>query len=291
MKKRKFMKAATMRKLEGLLFISPWLVGFAVFLGFPLLFSLYMSFHNLRVLPNRMVYEFVGLQHYNSIIFDSSALYDELLPFFREELIVIPIILVFSLLIAILLNQNLPGRFVFRAIFFLPVIFSSGYVLTELVNQGEGGLGFLERVELGQYLDTMLGDSAWAAPVKGVLDRFVLVLWYSGVQILIFLAGRQTVSKSAYESARIDGASPWDVFWKITLPAMSPFILLNLIYTVVDMFTYPFNPIIHMIGLNQGEYGFNSALAWIYFLLIITSLGLVVFLYGKTSKIRDLRRR
>lgn len=291
MGKRKLVSAKTMRKLDGLLFMSPWLLGFAVFLGFPLLFSLYMSFHNMKMLPTRMVYEFVGLKHYNEILFGSSALYDGLFPFFREEIIMIPVILVFSLLIAMLLNQNLPGRFLFRAIFFLPVIFSSGYVLTELVNQGEGGLGFLERFELGKYLNIMLGESAWSAPVQAVLNRFVLVLWYSGVQILIFLAGRQTISKSAYESARIDGASPWEVFWKITLPALSPFILLNLIYTVVDMFTYPFNPIISMIGLNQGEYGFNSALAWTYFLLIIGFLGLIVLLYGRFSKNNALRRK
>ncbi|MEF2247371.1 carbohydrate ABC transporter permease [Paenibacillus sp. IITD108] len=291
MGKSRRMNAKSKRKLEGLLFMSPWLLGFAVFMVFPLGFSLYMSFHNMKVLPNRMVYEFVGLKHYKEILFGSSALYDQMLPFFREEFIMIPIIIVFSLMIAILLNQNLRGRFLFRAIFFLPVIFSSGYVLTELVNQGEGSLGFLERFELGSYLDMMLGNNPWGDSVKAVLNRFVLVLWYSGVQILIFLAGRQTISNSAYEAARIDGASPWEMFWKITLPALSPFVLLNLIYTVVDLFTYPFNPIMNLIGLNQGEYGFNSALAWIYFLIIIVFLSVIVLIYSRFNKNSVLKRK
>lgn len=291
MGKSRRMSAKSKRKLEGLLFISPWLLGFAVIMAFPLGFSLYMSFHNMKVLPNRMVYEFVGLKHYKEILLGSSALYDQMFPFFREEFIMIPIIIVFSLMIAILLNQNLRGRFLFRAIFFLPVIFSSGYVLTELVNQGEGSLGFLERFELGSYLDIMLGNNPWGDSVKAVLNRFVLVLWYSGVQILIFLAGRQTISNSAYEAARIDGASPWEMFWKITLPALSPFVLLNLIYTVVDLFTYPFNPIMNLIGLNQGEYGFNSALAWIYFLIIIIFLSVIVLIYSRFNKNSVLKRK
>ncbi len=197
----------------------------------------------------------------------------------------VPVILVFSLLIAVLLNQKLRGRFLFRAIFFLPVIFTTGYLLTEFVTQGEGSLGFLERFGLGEYLDAFLGDSAWGEPVMQVLNRFVLVLWYSGVQILIFLAGRQTISASAYEAARIDGASPWEVFWKITLPAMAPFILLNLIYTVVDMFTFPFNPVIQLIG--EGNYGYDSALAWIYFMIIVIFLSIVMLIYMRLNRTRN----
>ncbi|MCQ6559066.1 carbohydrate ABC transporter permease [Paenibacillus mendelii] len=289
--KKRILKGKTMRNLEGSLFILPWLLGFMAFLAFPLLFSLYMSFHNVKVLPFQMKYDYVGFKYFKSILFESSALYDSIIPFFQEAIVMIPVILVFSLLIAILLNQKLRGRMLFRAIFFLPVIFSTGYVLTEFVNQGEGSLGFLERYELSSYLNMVLGDSSWTNPIKQVLNRFVLVLWFSGVQIILFLAGRQTISASAYESARIDGASPWEVFWKITLPAMSPFILLNLIYTVVDLFTYPFNPIMDLIGNGQGSYGYNSALVWIYFMIIIIFLSVVLLFYVRLSRNRSGARR
>ncbi|NMM51720.1 carbohydrate ABC transporter permease [Paenibacillus aquistagni] len=276
------LKARTSRHLEALVFIAPWVIGFLLFMAFPLGFSLYMSLHKVTVLPTGLKYDYQGLKYFTEILFGSSAFYDNLLPFFQEIIIMVPVIIVFSLFIAIMLNQDFPGRLVFRVVFFLPIIFTSGYVLTEFVNQGEGTLGFLERFSIGEYLIQFLGDSSWTKPVMDVLNRFVLVLWYSGVQILIFLAGRQTISKSSYESARIDGASPWEVFWKITLPAMSPFILLNLIYTVVDMFTFPYNPVIELI--NTGNYGYNSALAWIYFVIIALFLSVIMLLFLRLNR-------
>jgi len=281
LKKRKA-GAKTVRNMEALLFVAPWLFGFLMFMAFPIGFSLYMSFHKVTLLPGRFKYEFYGLKYFKEILFGSSALYDKLIPFFQEILLMVPVILVFSLFIAIMLNQDFPGRLVFRVVFFLPVIFTSGYILMEFVNQGQGTLGLLERFAVGEFLEKYLSNSSWSKPVMDVLNRFVLVLWYSGVQIMIFLAGRQTISKSAYESARIDGATPWEVFWKITLPAMSPFIMLNLIYTVVDMFTFPFNPIIELI--TTGNYGYNSALAWVYFLIIVAFLGLVLLLFLRVNK-------
>jgi ABC-type sugar transport system permease subunit len=290
MNKKPVLNAKTARNLEGTLFILPWFLGFLIFLAFPICFSLYMSFHDIKVVPGSLQYEYIGVENYKNILMKSSALYESLIPFFKEAIIMIPIIIVFSLMIAILLNQNLRGRMLFRAIFFLPVIFSTGYVLVEFVNQGQGSLGFIERFALGNSLDQALAGSSWAKPVKQVLNQFVLILWYSGVQILIFLAGRQAISGSAYESARIDGASPWEIFWKITLPAMSPYILLNLIYTVVDLFTFPFNPIISLINTGSGKYGYNSALVWIYFLIILMFLLAVLFLYSRINRFSANRR-
>lgn len=270
------------RKLEGAFFIAPWMLGFFIFFAFPLGFSFYMSFHHVRILPTGPSITYRGLEYYNEILFSSSALYNELIPFMQEALVMIPVILVFSFLVAILLNVKFPGRVAFRAVFFLPVIFTSGYIVAEFVNQGQGGFGFLERYDAAALLQTYLGEQAWTTAIVEVLDRFVLVLWYSGVQIIIFLAGRQTISRSVYESARIDGASPWQVFWKITLPAMTPFLFLNLIYTVVDLFTFPFNPVIQLIG--TGNYGYNSALAWIYFFMILAFLLMVFFLFRRALR-------
>jgi len=285
-RKKKRLNPKISRNIEGSLFIAPWIIGFLIFLAFPLGFSLYMSFHKVNILPGGMEYEFNGVNYYREILLGSAEFYDELIPYFQEIIIMVPIIIIFSLLIAISLNQKLPGRFIFRAIFFLPVIFTTGYLLTEFVNQGEGSLGFLEKFALGDFLDTYLGDSSWGQPIKTLLNRFVLILWYSGVQILIFLAGRQTIPVSAYESARIDGASPWEIFWKITLPAMSPFIFLNLIYTVVDMFTFPFNPVIELIG--TGNYGYSSAIAWIYFTIIMIFLLIVMLIFMRVNRTRKL---
>jgi ABC-type sugar transport system permease subunit len=282
MKWSRKLENTTVRKLEGSLFIAPWVFGFLVFVAFPLGYSLYMSFHQVKITVNSVNYTFIGLSHYREILIaNGSLLYEELFPFLRESAMMIPIILVFSLLVAILLNLRFPGRTLFRVIFFLPVIFSSGQIVQEFIAQGEGSLSIMETLRIDYYLQEYV-PGAWVAPIQKVMGSFVLVLWYSGVQILIFLAGRQTLPASVYEASRIDGSGPWNTFWKITLPGLVPYIFLNLMYTVVDLFTFPSNPIVSRV--NTTNYGSSSALAWIYFSIILTFVLLTLFLYSKVDK-------
>ncbi|MDF2724431.1 MAG: transporter permease [Paenibacillus sp.] len=279
----------TIRKVEGSLFIAPWTIGFLAFMLFPLGYSLYMSFHQVRILGTGIEVTPVGLKHYKYILLENGAiLYNQLFPFLRQSLLMLPIILIFSLLVAIMLNQKFPGRALFRSIFFLPVIFTTGQVVREFMTQGEGDLGFISRYNITSLVSQNL-TSTWASPIITVMGSFVLILWYSGVQILIFLAGRQTIGTSVYEAARIDGASPWEVFWKITLPGMTPFILLNLIYTTVDLFTFPTNPILTQV--NSTNYGQSSALAWIYFVIILLFLGIVMWIFQRVQKASGLGAR
>ncbi|WP_240417173.1 carbohydrate ABC transporter permease [Paenibacillus periandrae] len=276
------LQGATLRKLEGTLFITPWVVGFLAFVAFPLVFSLYMSFHRVKVTVNGIETIPNGVEYYREILFaDGGLLYDDLIPFLREAAVMIPIILIFSLLIAILLNQQFRGRTFFRVVFFLPVIFSSGQIILEFIKQGEGTLSFVESLRIDSYIIEYV-PKTWVEPINHVISSFVLVLWYSGVQILIFLAGRQTISSSVYEAARIDGADPWNTFWKITLPGLIPFIFLNLIFTVVDLFTFPTNPIISKV--TTANYGLSSALAWIYFMIVLVFIGIVMLLYSRVDK-------
>lgn len=280
---------STLRKWEGALFISPWILGFYAFVAFPLGFSLYMSFHRVKVTVGGIETTPNGFDYYKEILFaDGGLLYDDLIPFLREAVIMIPVIIIFSMLIAILLNQKFWGRTLFRVIFFLPVIFSSGQIVLEFIKQGEGSLAFIESLRLSAYVAEYVPKS-WVEPINHVISSFVLVLWYSGVQILIFLAGRQTISSSVYEAARIDGADPWNTFWKITLPGLIPFIFLNLIFTVVDLFTFPSNPIISKV--TTANYGLSSALAWIYFMIVLTFIGLVLLLFSRVDKAFGGRRR
>ncbi|MCA0755614.1 sugar ABC transporter permease [Paenibacillus sp. N4] len=276
------LKAAMMEYVEGTIFIAPWFIGFVMFMGFPLGFSLYMSFRKVNVVATGMTSSYVGLKHYKDILLeDGSLLYNDLIPFLQKTLFMVPVIVIFALLIAIVLNQKFAGRSLFRAIFFLPVILSTGQVVSELLTQGEGALGFMSKYNVSGLISGNL-PSTWATPLIWILDSFVLILWYSGVQILIFLGGRQTISNSAYEAARIDGAGPWATFWKITLPAMTPFVFLNMIYTVVDLFTFPTNPII--MRVRDSEYGQFSALIWLYFLIISVFLIIIFILFSRATR-------
>jgi len=291
LRKRRW-SAMTLRKLEGSIFIAPWILGFLIFMAFPLGFSIYMSFSNVRILASGIDVKPVGLQHYDYILFKNPVLlYNQLIPFLKQQLFIIPIIVIFALLIAILLNQKFYGRAFFRVIFFLPVIFSSGQIVREFIAQGKGELdgggdpdtagSFNSFIDMSSFVNSVFPPS-WAGPIQTVLNSFVIILWYSGVQILIFLAGRQTISKSAYEAARIDGANPWEVFWKITLPGMTPFILLNTIYTIVDLFTFPTNPILSQ--MDTANIGRSSALAWIYFVIIFLFLGLFYVIFSRATR-------
>jgi ABC-type sugar transport system permease subunit len=290
MNRKRTLKAGRIRKIEGSLFIAPWVIGFMVFMAFPLGYSLYMSFHNVRIIAAGIEHDYVGLKYYKTILFEHGGiLYNQLLPFMQQVFIMIPIIVVFSLLIAIMLNQQFPGRTFFRIIFFLPVIFATGEVVKEFIAQGEGELGFLARYNF-EGMVTMYLSATWAKPILSILNSFVLILWYSGVQILIFLAGRQTISNSVYEAARIDGSGPWETFWKITLPGMTPFILLNLIYTVVDLFTFPTNPVIAHMKVNNTQYGMSSAVAWVYFSIILLFLAIVFVVFGRMTRAAKVLR-
>lgn len=285
MEKKRKIRASFIRKVEGSMFIAPWAIGFLIFMLFPIAYSFYMSFHNVRILATGLDVQYVGVKYYKYIMFENAnILLNSLFPFLRQALLMLPVIIVFSLLVAIILNQKFRGRGFFRAIFFLPVIFTTGQVVREFMTQGEGELDFLMQYNLTAIVSQNL-PSTWAGPLVNIMANFVLILWYSGVQIIIFLAGRQTISASVYEAARIDGANPWDVFWKITLPAMMPFVLLNLIYTTVDLFTFPTNPILSQV--NTANYGQSSALAWIYFAIIFVFLALVFFLFSRVQKAQD----
>lgn len=253
----------------GLLFLLPWFVGTAAFMAYPLAYSLYLSFHKVGIKPDGsgLQYDYVGWDNFKYAFLRDNVFPEQAFLFFREAVLVIPLTVLFALLVSVMLNRRFYGRLFFRTIFFLPVIFASGKVLTELFAQGQGSLPFVGQYDVKEVLYQALPASI-ALPLANVLSRFVMILWFSGVQVILFLAGFQTISRSTYEAARIDGASPWEMFWKITFPSIVPFIVLNLIYTVVDQSTNPFNPILTHILSNVNNpktgYGYASALGWIY---------------------------
>ncbi|MBM7564236.1 carbohydrate ABC transporter permease [Paenibacillus sacheonensis] len=271
----------------GYLFMLPWMIGFAVFMAFPIGWSLYLTFQKVGLTGTGFKYKYIGLQNFKDALLKDNEFTIQLLVFLQQMIFMIPIIIIFSLCVSILLNQRFPGRFLFRAIFFLPVIFSTGQVLTELFQQGAGDVPFIAQYGIDTYVSDHFSASM-AEPILNILGMMILILWSSGVQILIFIAGFQTISNSIYEAVRIDGASPWTSFWKITLPGIKPFIGLNLLYTMVDLFTFPFNPIMEQIKKNMFSittgYGYASAIAWLYFLLIMILIGLIMLFLNSSNK-------
>ncbi|MGM9972837.1 MAG: carbohydrate ABC transporter permease [Clostridiaceae bacterium] len=275
------LKRRTKEGLVGFSFISLWLVGFLVFTLIPLIRTAYLSFNSVRITSAGIRSTSIGLKNYNDAFFTDVEFVDKLLTYLGELVIYIPIILVFSLGMAIMLNMDIKFKGLFRTIFFLPVIITSGPVLQKLTEKGAMTIPMIQEiVESGIITDTLPG--ALGGLAANVLSSFISILWFSGVPILVFITGLQKMDKAVYEAASIDGASKWQTFWKVTLPAINPMIMINIIYTIVTVSVLSMNEvIIHIQNRSFDDkwgLGYASALSWIYFVVLLMVLGLFLLL-------------
>lgn len=279
--------------VEGYLFISLWILGFMLFMAVPLGRSIYYSLHHLQPSGQGLIAEYAGAYHYISA-FTRDV---NFLPLLRDTVVQmlysVPLILIFAMFSALLLNQKFVGRTAFRGIFFLPVIIASGAVLRELLEQGAAQIPVFSQSDLIFALNDFFPRSI-LIPLLEFADQLLLVMWDSGVQILIFLAGLQTISPALYEAAKCDGATGWESFWKITFPMMMPMIFVNTLYSIVNSFTNPNNHmmnhiIVRVFGTN-ADYGYGSAMGWIYFVLIFIIIGLIFLLFRQGLANAEERR-
>lgn len=265
------MKLSTRRTIYGYLFLLPWAVGFLAFLSVPLARSFWLSFNKLDSMVG-FKFSFHGLNNYRDALLVSPEVLPLLASAFARNVIDVPIILVFSLVVALIINQELIGRGFFRAVFFLPVVVVSGAVISYLYDQNMGTLTILREIDLDAALVRYMGP-VLAEHITDLVNRISLVLWRSGVQIIIFLAGLQGISSSLYEAARVDGCSNWEMFWRVTLPMLAPVAFVNVVYTIVDSFTDPMNEFIDfmyraMFSGGGTRMGFGSAVGWLYLILV-----------------------
>ena len=270
------------RSLEALIFLTPWLVGLCLFFLGPIFTSIRLSFSEI-VKMNGFQMGFVGLENYQHIFFYDLNFVPMFLQTVTDTLLNTPICIVFSLVIAILINRPMKGRGFFRAAFFIPVLLGAGYVMKQMLGMGADGTTITTGIVVPELISELLGHQLTEF-LQGVLDRITVVLWKSGVQIVLFLAGLQGISTSLYEAARVDGATEWEMFWKITLPMISPVILMNLVYTIVAFFTDATNPIIDYIyemSFTNQQYGYGAAMSWVYFAFALLMCGVSMGVVGR----------
>lgn len=267
----------------GYIFMIPWFIGAAVFLAYPLGSSLWYSLNNIRNTPLGSIFTFVGQGNFTQILIQDPDFLIQLVDYLTSTIISTPIIVVFALIIAMMLNMKIKGKGFFRLIFFLPVIIVSGPILGMLTAEGAGSVSAIDTQSINAAISSVL-PSMLADPISDVFGNMITTLWYSGVQILIFLSGLQKIDKSIYEAAKIDGGSGWECFWKITLPNLKPLILLNTVYTIVFISSNSSNPIIMLIqesmfsGTKEKGYGYASAMAWLYSVVVLLLVGLFALL-------------
>jgi ABC-type sugar transport system permease subunit len=272
----------------GYAFISIWLVGFIFLTAIPLIESFIFSFHQITIVGGEGIrLFFTGLTNYIRIFSTDLEFLSRLQRFIGEMIIFLPVMNILALMIAILLNRKFKFRGFFRAIFFLPVIITSGPVIAELLRQGAGTIPTLSESGIFEIIANGL-PRFLSEPIQSLFTQIIFMLWFSGVQVVLYLAGLQKLDQSMYEAAQIDGANAWESFWKITLPSLRPMILVASIYTIVTLATFANNPIILLISNvmfdpNKG-YGYASGLAWIYFLVIALLLLITTALINPKEK-------
>lgn len=285
------------RKLNGFLYVSPFLIGFLLCFAIPLINTVLYSFHKVSVKDTGgMNLDFVGIQNYIDL-FTTEVTTDAwpMARLFTEQnsdiLINFPLIVIFSLFMALLANMNFKGRGVVRVIFFLPIIFGIE-VVTDMLAITTGGewaqesTGLLSQSTISMMLDayTDIPDNILMEIIR-YIDRIFDVLSQSGVQTLIYLAALQSISPSLYEVAKIEGATPYETFWKVTIPSIMHITLFVAVYTVVDLFlASPISEQAYSFAFEQSKIGTGSALSVVYIFNVLLVLGLLLLVLRKAVK-------
>lgn len=270
----------------GYLFFAPWLIGFLVFTLFPFIYTVYLSFHRVNLNVLGWTTTFNGIDNYVSALLRNPDFTPALVQFFITELIYVPTILIISFILAILLNGNFKFRTTFRVIYFLPVIVISGSVMNQLMSSGNVQIGNVQNIFVYQIIESYSRELAEV--IVFLFNNFALVLWFTGIPIVLFLSGLQKINTNLYEAAQIDGATSWQILWKITMPIIRPIVLVAAVFTVVSLGMFPINPVYGMIQNaifdTVGGLGVASSYAWIYSLTILILIGMIYFVLKDNSK-------
>lgn len=289
-------KSKLKKTYPGWLFVSPFIFGFLTYYLWVLIDSLKYSFSDVKM-GAECTTKFIGWGNYIYAFRGHATFLRTMVETIGNMLTNIPIILIFSLFIAVVLNKNIPGRTFFRAVFFIPVVVSVG--LLESVDSNNmvmSSLSSMSSIDTGAVnsgvnindIESILKNLEFSPTIisyiSGAVENIMTILNQSGVQIIIFLVGLQSISPSLYEAAQIEGATEWEIFWKITFPVISPMIVVNLFFSVIDALTRSGNSIMSLIrtmGLGAKQTGRASAMAWIYFVAIAFILILVALICKK----------
>ncbi|MBN2882406.1 MAG: sugar ABC transporter permease [Clostridia bacterium] len=288
---KKLRKDKTKSKLENILgysFMMPWIVGFVIFTALPFFYTIYLSMFDVELTVRGWELTWNSFNNYGIAFLRNAVFVPSLIDFIIYQLSYVPVIIVISFILAWMLNQKIRFRAGFRLIYFLPVIIMSGSVMQQLMDTGNTNLGSIEGSIIYKII---ISYSVFLAQGMDYLfENFTMVLWFTGIPIILMISGLSKINESLYEAARIDGASSWQMLWKITLPHMKHFILVATIFTIVQLGMYSLNPIYTMIRdaiyNTTAGLGLASSFAWIYTFVVL----LIVLIAFTIFKDRERRK-
>jgi ABC-type sugar transport system permease subunit len=281
----------------GYLFVLPFFIGFVAFMFFPILESLRMVFSKVTIdiVNHGFSMEPIGFGNLERVLKIDPEFNRLLVEEILRMVLIVPAVIIFSLFVALILNQEFKARGFVRAVFFLPVILSSGVMIgletnnsllnsmAEIIKESNQ----LKSSITGVLEEILVSEGAAADFMKyifRIVNQIYDIAMASGIQIIIFLSALQTIPVSMFEAAKIEGATSWECFWKITFPMVSSMILVNIVYSVVDYFIRTDNRVMEKIYIalvRRLEFGFSTAMAWVYFLTVILIIGIVMALISR----------
>ena len=297
---RKLITMQQRRARTGYKFILPFIIGFVLFMIKPMIQSLMMSFNNVKIIPGQgFQLTWMGLDNYHNAIAVDPYFNQYMVDEISRMAINTIATLVLSFVIAVILNQDFKGRTLARAIFFLPVILSSGVLpgiekqnefynmMAGVAESVEGASGINSSAQLQNMLSASGAASGFFDVIFQMIDAIYDIVMASGIQIIVFLTGLQSISPSLYEAADVEGCTAWESFWKITFPMVSPLLLVNCIYTIVDFFMKNDNRVMERISTvmySDFNFGVSSAMSWIYFGVALVFIAISSFIISRAVK-------
>lgn len=296
MKNKKTTSYQKRQNKYGYMFMLPWILGFALFTAFPFVATIYLSFTDVRQTVLGFDISWTGMGNYIMTFFENVEFGPAMISYLK---IVVPytfVIVILSFILAYLMSRITFLRGLLRTVYFLPVIIMSGPVMYQLLDSGSnGGEGDPLRAFYDIFILQMIAAYSpdFAEALVGIFQQLSIILWFTGIPIILYINGLQKINPSLYEAAQIDSANSWQILWKITIPIIKPIVLVVTIFTIANIGTFSLNPVYDLIRTatenTNGGLGIAATYAWIYSLVVLLLIGIVFLLFRTREKGRVRR--
>ncbi len=293
MNKKKLTSFGQRQNRLGYMFMLPWIIGFGIFTAIPFIATIYLSFTEVRQTVLGFKITWIGLGNYFMTFFENVEFVPALLQFLSMIIPYTFVIVVLSFILAYLLNRITFLRGLLRTIYFLPVIIMSGPVMYQLIDSSSRGS---EGESVRQFTDIFIVQMIaiyspdLAMMLIGIFQQLSIILWFTGIPIILYINGLQKINYSLFEAASIDSANSWQILWKITIPIIKPIVLVVTIFTIANIGTYSINPVYDLIRKatenTSGGLGIAATYAWIYSFVVLLLIGIVFQLFRNKEKRR-----
>ncbi|TNF06773.1 MAG: sugar ABC transporter permease [Bacillota bacterium] len=288
MKTKKNKSAIKTHNRSAYFFLLPWLIGISLFVLYPVFYTIFLSFNSVVSDITGWTNTWIGLTNYETAFFRNTDFTPLVLDFLVLELTYVPTIIIVAFILSMLLNTNIKFRAGFRMIYFFPVVVLSGPVLTQLTESNSTSIIQADSIIIFRMVEQY---SRFLADIlSGIFSNFAVILWFTGIPIVLFLNGLQKINSQLYEAAQIDGANSWQILWKITIPNMKSTALVVAIYSVVQIAILEINPIYgYIVGNINDNYstgmGFSASIVLVYSIIVIALVGLAFFVLKDRDKV------